>query len=136
MNLYEPLAGGALIGLAASLLWVVSGRIAGISGIVGQLLARDADGRRWRWSFLGGLALGGALLGWLDPSRVAPLPDTDLATVLVAGVLVGVGTRLANGCTSGHGVCGIPRGSTRSGVSTGLYIGVGMLVTAWLGGAR
>lgn len=123
----QALLGGGLIGVSASILWVASGRIAGISGIVGELISPNPDGTRWRWTFLAGLAMGGVLLGFIAPERVAPLPDAEPWVVLGAGMLVGLGTRIGNGCTSGHGVCGIPRGSQRSLVSTATFIGVGML---------
>lgn len=123
----EALLGGMLIGLSAAILWLGIGRIAGISGVVGELAAPSAAGNRhqpWRWAFLAGLLFGGLLIGVFAPERVLPLAGAGPERVLVAGVLVGVGTRLANGCTSGHGVCGLPRGSTRSVVATALYIGV------------
>jgi uncharacterized membrane protein YedE/YeeE len=121
-----PLIGGALIGLAAALLWLGSGRIAGVSGIAGRLVPAARGDRLWRVLFLLGLAAGGALM-----SRLAPAAFEALATgkllVVAAGLLVGVGTTLANGCTSGHGVCGVARLSPRSLVAVGSFMVAGMV---------
>ncbi|PJG58867.1 YeeE/YedE family protein [Aeromonas cavernicola] len=110
------LLGGSLIGLAALLLLLFNGRMAGISSIlVGALAQQEA----WRWLFLLGLAMGAwlaFLLEWAVLPDLTRLPAWPL--VLLAGLLVGVGTRLANGCTSGHGICGIGRLSARSVIAT------------------
>jgi hypothetical protein len=118
---FTPLAGiigGALIGLASAALLLANGRIAGISGILGRSLLARAQERRWRLAFLVGLPLG----AWLAMRAGADAMGFAIASnplLLVAGgVLVGVGTQLGNGCTSGHGVCGIARGSRRSIVAT------------------
>ncbi len=129
------LAGGLLIGLAASLLLIASGRTAGISGIVGGLLAERAGDRAWRALFLMGLLAAGLFSAILAPTSLAPSPRT-LAWVAVAGVSVGIGTRLGNGCTSGHGICGISRLSPRSALATLSFMGSGMVTVAvvrWLG---
>ena len=109
--------GGLLIGLAASLLLLSNGRIAGVSGICGRLFAGSSGDRGWRLCFLAGLPLGalavGAFRGGL-PVQIVASP----ATLVVAGLLVGFGTQLGNGCTSGHGVCGLARGSRRSLAAT------------------
>ena len=109
--------GGLLIGLAASLLRLSNGRIAGISGICGGLLARSTGDHGWRLCFLAGLPLGalavGAFRGGL-PIQIVASP----AALVVAGLLVGFGTQLGNGCTSGHGVCVLARGSRRSLAAT------------------
>ena len=106
--------GGALIGLAASVLWLGAGRVAGISGIFGQLfLSPDRSDRRWRLSFLIGLLASALLCVQLLPSGISPSPRS-LPWLAGAGLLVGMGTRLGGGCTSGHGVCGLSRGSRRS----------------------
>ncbi len=125
--LVAPLVGGALIGLAATLLLVANGRVAGISGAVGGLFGARAGDREWRVSFLGGLLVGGVALALLRPSalRVEYAPPAALA--VVAGLLVGFGTQLGNGCTSGHGVCGVSRRSTRSIVATITFILAGAL---------
>src|SRR5271165_1674371 len=106
-----PLIGGALIGLSATLLLASLGRIAGISGIVGNVLQEPNLSQSWRIGFVVGLlTVGWALLGPRYLSGVAP----PLATLIIAGLLVGVGTRMGSGCTSGHGVCGLSWFSRRS----------------------
>ena len=111
------LAGGGLIGLAASILLLFNGRIAGISGILGGLLTPSPGDVAWRLTFLGGLVAGGLGCLMLAPElMLLDLPRSPGA-VLLAGLLVGVGTRLGGGCTSGHGVCGIARLSVRSTVA-------------------
>jgi uncharacterized membrane protein YedE/YeeE len=119
-NLFTPWAslfGGALIGLAAALLVLMNGRIAGISGILGGLLRAARGERGWRLAFLVGL-IGAPLVYGL----VHPLPevqvDAGYPTLIVAGLAVGIGTRYGAGCTSGHGVCGLSRLSLRSLAAT------------------
>jgi hypothetical protein len=127
MTVYlQSLAGGVLIGTSAAALLLFLGRIAGISGIIGGLLQAGAGERLWRACFVGGLLAGGVLLHAADPTLVAYGPDRSLATIGLAGLLVGYGTRLGSGCTSGHGVCGVGRGSPRSIVATLVFVGVGM----------
>ncbi|MET0340440.1 MAG: YeeE/YedE family protein [Polyangiales bacterium] len=122
------LAGGALLGLGASLLLLVNGRIAGISGIVGGLIAPRPGEVTWRAWFLAGLLLGGVALRLVRPEAIgaSPMPAWLIA---VAGVMVGFGTRLGGGCTSGHGVCGVSRFSRRSLVATATFIATGMATT-------
>ncbi|MDF3072240.1 MAG: putative transrane protein [Polyangiaceae bacterium] len=112
------LGGGALIGAAASILWAFNGRIAGISGIVGGLLAPVRGDWGWRMWFVSGLLLGGLGAAVVSPERFDVSGVPALPFVALAGALVGVGTRLGNGCTSGHGVCGISRLSKRSIAAT------------------
>jgi uncharacterized membrane protein YedE/YeeE len=133
---WSPLLGGALIGAAASALLLLNGRIAGVSGVVGELLRPRPGEVGWRLAFLAGLAVGGLLLAGLAPDRV-PVTEPPRPTALIvgAGLLVGVGTRLANGCTSGHGVCGLPRGAARSWTATAVFMGTGALVASLIGGA-
>lgn len=129
MSTFTPvtsLAGGALIGIAASLLLLCNGRVAGISGIVGGLVTRRPRDVAWRASFVAGLALGGAVLRVTHAASLGAI-DGSLAMVVVAGLLVGVGTRLGGGCTSGHGVCGISRGSVRSIVATVVFMATGAI---------
>jgi uncharacterized membrane protein YedE/YeeE len=118
--------GGLLIGLAASLLRLSSGRIAGVSGICGRLLARSTGDRGWRLCFLAGLPLGAlaveAFRGEL-PIQIVASP----VALVVAGLLVGFGTQLGNGCTSGHGVCGLARGSRRSLAATLTFMASGAI---------
>jgi len=114
--------GGALIGLSASLLLLTHGKVAGISGIVGRLLRRDADDRGTSGWFLAGLLAVGALTRLVAPSAFASSERISIPLALAAGLLVGVGTQLGNGCTSGHGVCGISRLSVRSTVATSTFV--------------
>lgn len=118
------LAGGAIIGLAAGAFILLNGRIAGISGIAGGLLGAARGDIGWRIAFLAGLI--GAPLAF---QMVAPLPvvqvESGTATLIVAGLLVGIGTRYGSGCTSGHGVCGISRFSPRSLVATATFMAAG-----------
>jgi uncharacterized membrane protein YedE/YeeE len=119
-------AGGILIGGAAAFLLIGNGRIAGVSGILGRALARARGDTLWRLLFLLGLPLGGlgvgALRGGLEIQLSASPP-----TLVLAGLLVGFGTQLGNGCTSGHGVCGMARGSRRSIVATLVFMATAML---------
>lgn len=122
--------GGVLIGLSATGLLLLSGRIAGISGIVGGLLAPLESGDRgWRIGFLAGLLAGGAALAARVPDLFAITVERSTVAVVAAGLLVGFGTRLGGGCTSGHGVCGISRGSRRSIVATLTFMAVAGVVT-------
>lgn len=111
------LAGGLLIGLAAAVLVLFNGRIAGISGILGGLLSRSRHDIGWRVIFLAGL-IGAPVLATLPGRPPVVEIEAGWGEVLMAGFLVGIGTRYAGGCTSGHGVCGISRGSVRSVVAT------------------
>jgi uncharacterized membrane protein YedE/YeeE len=134
MDAFTPLPallGGALIGLAASALLAFAGRVAGISGIVGGLLRPRSGDVTWRAAFVLGLLSGGGLLRLADPSVLALAGLPGLPVVVLAGFLVGVGTHLGNGCTSGHGVCGISRGSPRSVVATLTFMLAGA-ATVWL----
>ena len=119
-----PLAGGAIIGLSASILLVTSGRIAGISGIVGELLEPKRGEVAWRVAFLAGLLFGALLVARLVPGSVVPRPGAG-ALMAVGGLLVGIGTQFGNGCTSGHGVCGLSRLSLRSLVNVLAFMGAG-----------
>ncbi len=121
--------GGALIGVSASLLWIGLGRIAGISGILGNLpTARSAD-LDWRIAFLIGLIVAPVLYLQLGGS-VPPIEiDAAWPIVIAGGLLVGFGTRLGSGCTSGHGVCGLARLSPRSIMATALFMGTAVVTT-------
>lgn len=133
------LVGGAVIGLAATFLLYFNGRVAGVSGIAGGLVG-GAEGRAWRLAFVGGLVAGGLLLRLLRPEAFGALPLRSPVLLVVAGLLVGYGTRLANGCTSGHGVCGLSRGSVRSLAATLTFMATGagtvFAVRHLVGGAR
>jgi uncharacterized membrane protein YedE/YeeE len=121
------LIGGMLIGLATALMMLLNGRIAGISGIVGGLLARNGSEVGWRAVFVVGLLLG-AFVYLLPTGGTLPVRiESSLPIMVVAGFLVGFGTRLGSGCTSGHGVSGIARLSKRSVVATLVFMSVGII---------
>lgn len=127
---FRGLIGGALIGLAASLLLLGSGRIAGVSGIAaGALFGRDAAERSWRRAFVAGLVAAGVPFVLFAPGAIGTSPRSML-WLAVSGLLVGVGTRIGNGCTSGHGVCGVSRLSPRSLAATALFVATGMVTVA------
>jgi uncharacterized membrane protein YedE/YeeE len=133
MTEFTPLSaaiGGVLIGLSAVLLMMLAGRIAGITGILDGALTLQSGDRGWRLAFLAGLILApitGLLAGM--PITMPAMPGSWII-IVAAGLLVGFGTRLANGCTSGHGVCGIARLSPRSLMATGVFMAVAMLTVA------
>jgi uncharacterized protein len=123
------LIGGALIGLASALLMLLAGRLAGVSGILGGLLTEGRD-RAWRLAFIAGLIVA-ALIGPLfGTPAAAHLSSSNLALYAAAGLLVGFGSRMGNGCTSGHGVCGFARVSTRSIVATLIFMGAAFVTVA------
>jgi uncharacterized membrane protein YedE/YeeE len=120
--------GGALIGLAAALLVLLTGRIAGISGIfAGSLLSDDSS---WRIAFIAGLVLAPLAAGLAGYPVSAPQMPASLIVIVGAGLLVGFGTRMAGGCTSGHGVCGLARMSPRSLVATAVFMSTAVAVVA------
>jgi len=127
---WMSLAGGLLIGTGIALFALLAGRIAGISGIVGGLLRPKPGETGWRLAFLAGLV--GAPFAY---ALFVPLPevrvDAGVPVLLLAGLLVGVGTRYGSGCTSGHGICGLSRRSPRSIAATAAFMGAGF-ITVWL----
>jgi uncharacterized membrane protein YedE/YeeE len=126
-SVVAALVGGALIGGAASLLLRLNGRVAGVSGILSGLFSREREEVTWRVLFIAGLLAGGALFAFVHPAALAvDLPPSAPVTI-AGGLLVGVGTRLSGGCTSGHGVCGISRLSLRSIAATLTFLATGML---------
>jgi len=127
---FWALVGGVMIGLAALALYVGIGRIAGVSGIYGRVFERDTES--WRWFFLAGLAVAGVTAAGLGASSASTY---DIGQMALAGLLVGSGTWIGNGCTSGHGVCGIGRMSKRSIVATIVFMGSAMLTVLLVGGA-
>jgi uncharacterized protein len=126
----SALAGGALIGVSAALLMLLNGRIAGVSGVFAGLLDPLASDRGWRAAFVVGLIaapLSAALLGYaVEKPQLPP----SFVIIAIAGLLVGFGTRLSSGCTSGHGVCGIARLSPRSLVATAIFMATAIIVVA------
>lgn len=150
MDAFSPvpaLLGGALIGLASAVLWLGVGRIAGISGLFGQLLPPRGP-VIWRAVFLAALVLGALAASWLvpglgvggpagAPARLVETPaGTGIPTpvwLAIAGLLVGFGTRLGNGCTSGHGICGLARLSPRSFAAVAVFFSVAILTVAVTG---
>ena len=121
--------GGTLIGLAVALLMLTTGRIAGISGIVDGLIGND-DGKGWRAAFVAGLILAPLLARLVGFTLPTPRMPASWVVIAGAGLLVGFGTRLGGGCTSGHGVCGMARLSPRSIVATLIFMGTAMVVVA------
>lgn len=122
----QALLGGALIGLGAICLMLFNGRIAGISGITASVVTSPIKESGWRWAFLAGLVIAPLLL---SPAGFT-LPDTipaGMGQIILAGLVVGFGTRLGSGCTSGHGICGLSRFSLRSFVATGIFMGSAVL---------
>jgi uncharacterized membrane protein YedE/YeeE len=123
----NALIGGAIIGLAVSLMLVFNGRVTGISGIVSGLLKPQRNDVFWRVAFLAGLLSGGFVLKVLRPDMFVLSSHVTNFDYVIAGLLVGFGTLLGNGCTSGHGVCGISRLSMRSILATVTFISFGIL---------
>lgn len=119
------LLGGLFIGLAATLLILFNGRVAGISGIVGGLLRAPSSDRAWRIAFVAGLVLAPVVYTALGHAPEIDI-DATYPVLVAAGLLVGIGTRYGSGCTSGHGVCGISRMSPRSIVATVVFMGIGI----------
>ncbi|MFO0611958.1 MAG: YeeE/YedE family protein [Polyangiaceae bacterium] len=122
----NALVGGALIGLAASLSLLSHGRVAGVSGILGGLLDPSHGARTFRGWFVGGLLVAGVALRMVAPNAFESPAIAGAGTTVVAGLLVGFGTRLGGGCTSGHGVAGLSRLSVRSLIATVAFIAMGM----------
>ena len=127
----QSLLGGALIGLAAAMLFVLNGRIAGVSGIAGGLFRERGVEWFWRAAFIAGLVLG----PFLYAALAGGMPRSDISAswpmLVAAGLLVGFGTRLGSGCTSGHGVCGLARFSQRSFAAVGVFM-LGAAITVFL----
>ena len=122
--------GGALIGLAAVLLMAFTGRIAGVTGIAAGLFDPRTDSRVWRAAFVAGLITAPLAAALLGHAVAIPKMPGSFVTIAVAGLLVGFGTRLANGCTSGHGICGIARLSPRSIAATVVFMVAAIIVVA------
>lgn len=119
--------GGAMIGAAAVIMMGLNGRIAGISGILSGVFTQPANEKLWRVLFIVGLVVGGALPTIFFSLPAPPMPDTTIGLVLAGGLLVGIGTGLGSGCTSGHGICGMARLSRRSIVATVVFMATGVV---------
>lgn len=123
----NAVTGGVLIGLAVSLMMLFNGRVTGISGIIGGIVKPQKNDLNWRFAFVGGLLFGGLVLQFLRPDVFVQISSALSWDYALAGLLVGFGTLLGNGCTSGHGVCGISRLSIRSIVATVTFILFGII---------
>jgi uncharacterized membrane protein YedE/YeeE len=124
---WASLLGGLILGLASAIFILFNGRILGISGILGGLMSPRKGDIGWRVFFFLGMAAAPAVFSWLAPPDLVPTPriDTGDGLIVLAGLLVGLGTRYGSGCTSGHGVCGLSRLSLRSLVATLAFMGAG-----------
>ena len=125
---WTALAGGILLGIASAAFILVNGRVLGISGILGGLVVPQRSDVRWRVFFLLGMLLAPATLAWLAPGLIsAPRIEASSVGIVMAGLLVGLGTRYGSGCTSGHGVCGLSRLSPRSLMATLAFMAAGFV---------
>jgi uncharacterized membrane protein YedE/YeeE len=133
----ESLLGGLIIGLAVAILYLMRGNYTGISGIYYNVISVNKSGFLWRFLFITGLIIGPVLLSFFSYTDLGfEMPNTTPIIVILGGLLVGYGTQLGSGCTSGHGVCGIGRLSIRSIVGTCVFVGAGVvtvLITRSLG---
>ena len=131
MNNFTPISaiiGGILIGIAAVILLLFNGKILGVSGIVSRAIFKPVLQSIWSWVFLLGLILGAAVYRFIFPGQLMIVIEASPPVLILAGVLVGFGTRLGSGCTSGHGICGIARFSKRSMAATGSFMLSGMVI--------
>ena len=126
------LGGGVLIGLSATILLAMNGRVAGISGILEKVLPPQSEDARWRMAFLVSMVVTGIALSPVLPEAYTTI-DRPIFLVILAGLLVGYGTRLGNGCTSGHGVCGMARFSKRSFAAVGMFLMTGIITATVVG---
>jgi len=126
------LGGGVLIGLSATILLAMNGRVAGISGILEKVLPPQSEDARWRMAFLISMVVTGIALSPALPEAYTTI-DRPILLVVLAGLLVGYGTRLGNGCTSGHGVCGMARFSKRSFAAVGMFLMTGIITATVVG---
>jgi uncharacterized membrane protein YedE/YeeE len=126
-TIYPPLLGGALIGGAVTLMLLFNGRVTGISGIIASSISKPSPEGLWRWFLVAGLLVGGMIMNFAEPGLFANVSGRDTSLVLLAGLLVGYGTVMGSGCTSGHGVCGVSRLSIRSIIATVTFMFFGFL---------
>ena len=134
MTVFSPFAGlfgGLLIGLSISILLLFNGRITGISGIFSALFTPKSGEWLWRFIYLAGIIAGAFAYQSIAPASFTPRESYPLSFLIIGGVLVGFGTRMGSGCTSGHGICGIARLSMRSVVATGIFMASG-IITVYL----
>jgi uncharacterized membrane protein YedE/YeeE len=127
VQILYSLLGGGLIGAAVTIMLLFNGRVTGVSGIVASSLTKPDRAGLWRWLFLAGMVAGGGLMHTLRPELFENASGRSIALVLVAGLLVGYGTVMGSGCTSGHGVCGVSRFSPRSAIATLTFMLFGFL---------
>ena len=132
-SILMSLLGGMIIGLATAVFLVFNGRVTGISGIINGFLGFVKEERLWRGAFLLGLILGGFVLSSSAPEFFVNTSDRHLWLIAAAGLIVGYGTLMGSGCTSGHGVCGIARFSIRSVIATVVFMAMGMFIATVLG---
>lgn len=130
-QIYWSLLGGVLLGVAAGIVLVANGRVAGVSGMVSCTLRPRAVDSSWQLTFLLGLMAGGALLHWIYPAALPVGKVAPFYAMAGAGLLVGFGARFSGGCTSGHGLCGVGRLSGRSTVATLTFMTAGAM-TVWI----
>ena len=124
----ESLLGGLIIGLAVAILYLMRGNYTGISGIYFKVISADKNGFLWRLLFIVGLIIGPVILSFFSYKDLGfEMPNTNPIIIILGGLLVGYGTQLGSGCTSGHGVCGIGRLSIRSIIGTCVFVGAGVL---------
>lgn len=121
------LVGGGLVGIAVTMMLLFNGRVTGISGIIASSLAKPTSTGLWRWMFIGGLIVGGLFIQTVRPDFFTNISNRSSIAVLIAGFLVGYGTVMGSGCTSGHGVCGMSRLSVRSVIATLTFMLFGFL---------
>ncbi|HIB83383.1 MAG TPA: YeeE/YedE family protein [Chromatiaceae bacterium] len=136
MDNFTPIAsliGGILIGLATAGMLIFNGRIAGVSGIFSGVINASKNDTAWRVAFIGGLMGGGLLTMGFYPEAISSHIDRSVLSVILAGLLVGIGARLGSGCTSGHGVCGIGRLAPRSLVATAVFMTTGVIAAVVVG---
>ena len=117
--------GGGLVGIAAIMMMGLKGRIAGASGIAAGLLSNTPDDRLWRILFVLGIVIGGAIPVAISTDFVPPRPEAGTVLIVISALLVGIGTRIGSGCTSGHGICGVARLSPRSLAATATFMAAG-----------
>lgn len=129
-SIINAVIGGLLIGVASSLMLILNGRVTGIAGIVNGILSLPKKDTAWRVAFVAGLVLVGIVLYQINPQYFVNESGRSLPVVIIAGLLVGFGTVLGSGCTSGHGVCGISRMSIRSLIATLAFMGAGFVTAS------